>query len=227
METVIGNDRVEWLTSATPVPYGDAVAAMERRVAEISADRAAQAVWLLEHPSLYTAGTSARAEDLLDDGRFPVFASGRGGQYTYHGPGQRVAYVMLDLKRRGSDVRAFVGHLEEWLIDTLARFAVTGERRQGRVGIWVVRAGKPTREDKIAAIGLRIRHWVSFHGVSINVAPDLEHFAGIVPCGVAEHGVTSLSDLDCTATLADVDEALKETFAAVFGLSIHEVGAWR
>lgn len=227
METVIGNDRVEWLTSATPVPYGDAVAAMERRVAEISADRAAQAVWLLEHPSLYTAGTSARAEDLLDAGRFPVFASGRGGQYTYHGPGQRVAYVMLDLKRRGSDVRAFVGHLEEWLIDTLARFAVTGERRQGRVGIWVVRAGKPTREDKIAAIGLRIRHWVSFHGVSINVAPDLEHFAGIVPCGVAEHGVTSLSDLDCTATLADVDEALKETFAAVFGLSIHEVGAWR
>ena len=219
METVIGDDRVEWLTSAAPVPYGDAVAAMERRVAEIHAGLAPQAVWLLEHPPLYTAGTSARAEDLLDPGRFPIFASGRGGQYTYHGPGQRVAYVMLDLKRRGSDVRAFVGHLEDWLIATLARLKVKGERRQGRVGIWVVRGGAAAREDKIAAIGLRIRHWVSFHGVSINVAPDLDHFAGIVPCGVSEHGVTSLRDLGSAATLADVDAVLRETFATVFGLS--------
>ena len=219
---MISDDRIEWLTSATPVPYDAAVAAMERRVAEIHAGQAAQAVWLLEHPSLYTAGTSARAEDLLDAGRFPVFASDRGGQYTYHGPGQRVAYVMLDLKRRGSDVRAFVGHLEDWLIATLARFAVTGKRRQGRVGIWVARTGDPGREEKVAAIGLRIRHWVSFHGVSINVAPDLEHFAGIVPCGVAEHGVTSLRDLGCAATMANVDGALKETFVAVFGLTPEE-----
>jgi lipoyl(octanoyl) transferase len=176
-------------------------------------------VWLLEHPPLYTAGTSARPEDLLDPGRFPVFASGRGGQYTYHGPGQRVAYVMIDLKRRGSDVRAFVVQLEDWLIATLARFSVTGERRAGRVGIWVARGGKAAREDKVAAIGLRIRHWISYHGVSINVAPALDHFAGIVPCGVAEHGVTSLRDLGRAATLADVDRALKETFEAVFGLT--------
>jgi lipoyl(octanoyl) transferase len=219
METVIDDDRIDWLTSAAPVPYGDAVAAMEHRVAEIRAGRAAQAVWLLEHPPLYTAGTSARPEDLLDPGRFPVFPSGRGGQYTYHGPGQRVAYVMLDLKRRGSDVRAFVVQLEDWLIATLAHFAVTGERRAGRVGIWVARGGKPAHEDKIAAIGLRIRHWISFHGISINVAPDLEHFAGIVPCGVAEHGVTSLSDLGAAASLSDVDRTLKETFTAVFGIT--------
>ena len=221
VETVIGDDRVYWLTSAAPVPYDDAVAAMERRVAEIRSGRAPEAVWLVEHPPLYTAGTSARAEDLLDPGRFPVFASGRGGQYTYHGPGQRVAYVMLDLGRRGADLRAFVGHLEDWLIATLARFKVKGERRAGRVGIWVARGGggEEARDHKIAAIGLRIRHWISFHGVSINVEPDLEHFAGIVPCGVSRHGVTSLSDLGAAATLAEVDAALKDTFEAVFGLS--------
>ena len=193
---------------------------MERRVAEIRTAEAPEMVWLLEHPPLYTAGTSARPQDLLDPGRFPVFKTGRGGQYTYHGPGQRVAYVMLDLKRRGGDVRAFVGDLEDWIIRTLARFNVTGERRDGRVGIWVARGGKGmggSREDKIAAIGVRVRRWVSYHGIAINVEPNLDHFAGIVPCGIREHGVTSLADLGLPVTMADVDVALRSAFDEVFG----------
>jgi lipoyl(octanoyl) transferase len=201
-----------WKVSSTPIDYGAAVAFMEQRVAEISRGRAQEIVWLLEHPPIYTAGTSAKDADLLD-ARFPVFKTGRGGQFTYHGPGQRVGYVMLDLKRRRADVRAFVYGLEQWLITTLAAFDVMGERRNGRVGIWVTRGN---REDKIAAIGVRVRRWVTYHGVSLNVSPDLSHFSGIVPCGVREHGVTSLADLGVHATLADVDVALKEAFARVF-----------
>ena len=206
---------MDWLISDERIGYDAAVAAMERRVAAIRAGTADEMVWLLEHPPIYTAGTSARPEDLLAPGRFPVHASGRGGQYTYHGPGQRVAYVMLDLKRHGGDVRRYVTDLEEWLIRTLARFNIAGERRAGRVGIWVARGGG--REDKIAAIGVRVRHWVSFHGVALNVDPALEHFSGIVPCGLSAHGVTSLWDLGHTATLAEVDSALMATFADVFG----------
>jgi lipoyl(octanoyl) transferase len=196
---------------------------MEARVADIRAGRAPELVWLLEHPPLYTAGTSSRDIDLLQPARFPVHVAGRGGQYTYHGPGQRVAYVMLDLRRRRQDVRRFVSDLEEWTIRTLARFNVAAERRAGRVGVWVGRPDKPAlpdgspSEDKIAAIGVRIRHWVSFHGISINVEPDLSHYAGIVPCGIAEHGVTSLVDLGLPVTLADLDMALAETFVDVFG----------
>ena len=185
---------------------------------ELREGRAPELVWLLEHPPLYTAGTSAEERDLVDPERFPVFQTGRGGQYTYHGPGQRVAYVMLDLKRRKPDVREFVGDLEKWLIATLAEFNVTGELREGRVGVWVRRPEKGfNAEDKIAAIGVRIRKWVTFHGVSLNVDPDLDHFTGIVPCGISQHGVTSLADLGITATMADVDIALKRTFAEVFG----------
>lgn len=206
---------VDWVTAAAPVAYPDAVAFMEARVAAIRAGEAGEMIWLLEHPPLYTAGTSARPEDLLDAGRFPVFASGRGGQYTYHGPGQRVAYAMLDLRRRGQDIRRFVRDLEEWLITTLARFGVRGERREGRVGIWVAGAGG--REDKIAAIGVRVRHWVSFHGVALNVDPDLSHYAGIVPCGISEHGVTSLARLGRRVAMAEVDAALKAAFVEVFG----------
>ena len=191
---------------------------MEERVAAIAEGRAPELVWLLEHPPLYTAGTSAEERDLVDPERFPVFQTGRGGQYTYHGPGQRVAYVMLDLKRRKPDVREFVGDLEKWLIATLAEFNVTGELREGRVGVWVRRPEKGfNAEDKIAAIGVRIRKWVTFHGVSLNVDPDLDHFTGIVPCGISQHGVTSLADLGITATMADVDIALKRNFAEVFG----------
>jgi lipoyl(octanoyl) transferase len=191
---------------------------MEERVAAIAEGRARELVWLLEHPPLYTAGTSAEERDLIDPKRFPVFRTGRGGQYTYHGPGQRVAYVMLDLKRRKPDVRAFVEDLERWLIATLAEFNVTGELREGRVGVWVKRPDRSlTAEDKIAAIGVRIRKWVTFHGVSLNVEPDLDHFTGIVPCGISQHGVTSLADLGLTATMSDVDVALKRTFADVFG----------
>jgi lipoyl(octanoyl) transferase len=210
---------IEWRISDRIVDYADAVAAMDARVAAIRAGTQPEMVWLLEHPPLYTAGTSAQPRDLLDHDRFPVHQSGRGGQYTYHGPGQRVAYVMLDLKRRGADVRGYVHDLEEWLIRTLARFAVRAERRPGRVGIWVQRPamGGGTREDKIAAIGVRVRHWVTFHGVALNVEPDLSHFAGIVPCGIAEHGVTSLWDLGLTPTLEDVDAALMATFPEVFG----------
>jgi lipoyl(octanoyl) transferase len=195
---------------------------MEARVADIRAGRARELVWLLEHPPLYTAGTSAREKDLLEPMRFPVHVAGRGGQYTYHGPGQRVVYVMLDLRARRADVRRFVSDLEDWTIRTLARFAVTAERRPGRVGVWVTRPDKPPlpdgspREDKIAAIGVRIRHWVSFHGLAINVEPDLSHYAGIVPCGIAEHGVTSLVDLGLPVTMGDVDAALATTFAEVF-----------
>jgi lipoyl(octanoyl) transferase len=204
---------IDWRIGDAPVSYPAAVAFMEARAAAIRQGEAPETVWLLEHPPLYTAGTSADAADLLDAQRFPVYMSGRGGQYTYHGPGQRVAYVMLDLNRRGRDVRVYVHSLEEWLIRTLARFGVTGERRDGRVGIWVAHDGV---EDKIAAIGVRIRRWVTFHGVALNVAPDLSHFAGIVPCGIAAHGVTSLAALGVAATMAEVDAALKRTFDEIF-----------
>jgi lipoyl(octanoyl) transferase len=203
----------EWIVNPGLLGYPDAVAFMEDRAAEIADGIANELVWLVEHPPIYTAGTSAKDSDLLDT-RFPVFVTGRGGQYTYHGPGQRVGYVMLDLARRKKDVRAFVHNLEEWLIQTLASFNVKGERREGRVGIWVARG---TREDKIAAIGVRVRRWVTFHGVSINVDPDLSHFDGIVPCGVREHGVTSLADLGLPVTMADVDVAMKAAFHRTFG----------
>ena len=214
-----GGGAVEWLISDAPVPYLEAVAAMEARVAAIAADQASELVWLLEHPALYTSGTSGREADLLDP-RFPLFATGRGGQLTYHGPGQRVAYVMLDLKRRRPDVRAYVAGLEEWIIRTLAAFNVRGERREDRVGVWVRRPDKgPGHEDKIAAIGVRLRRWVSFHGIAINVEPDLTHFEAIVPCGVVDprYGVTSLADLGHLATMADVDLALRQAFGEVFG----------
>ena len=215
---------VEWRIEGEPVDYPAAVAFMERRVADIRAGRAPEMVWLLEHPPLYTAGTSAKECDLLDPGRFPVYRSGRGGQFTYHGPGQRVAYVMLDLKTRGGDVRRFVRDLEAWIIATLARFNVRGERRDGRVGIWIDRTAETGREDKIAAIGVRLRHWVSYHGIAINLEPDLSHFDGIVPCGVTEHGVTSLVDLGLPVTLPDLDVALKLAFAEVFGEVFDEPG---
>ena len=210
---------IEWLTSEAPVPYPEALAFMETRAAAIAEGTARQAVWLLEHPPLYTAGTSARPDDLLEPGRFPVFAAGRGGQYTYHGPGQRVAYVMLDLRNRGEDVRRYVRDLEEWIIRTLARFNLKGERREGRVGIWVAHDG---REDKIAAIGVRVRRWVTFHGISINVDPDLSHFSGIVPCGIQESaaaplGVTSLAALGYIVSMPEFDMALRGAFAEVFG----------
>jgi lipoyl(octanoyl) transferase len=203
----------EWLIGEGLQPYPEAVAFMEERAHAIAEGRARELVWLIEHPPLYTAGTSAKPEDLID-ARFPVHATGRGGQYTYHGPGQRVGYVMLDLKARGGDVRGFVRDLEEWLIRTLASFNVKGERREGRVGIWVVNG---SREDKIAAIGVRVRRWVTFHGVSLNVDPALEHFSGIVPCGIREHGVTSLVALGLPVSMADVDVALKAAFDEVFG----------
>jgi lipoyl(octanoyl) transferase len=191
---------------------------MDAEVAAIARGEAEELVWLLEHPPLYTAGTSARDSDLIEPDRFPVYRSGRGGQYTYHGPDQRVAYVMLDLKRRGEDIRAFVAALEDWLIATLAEFNVRGERREDRVGVWVRRPEKgPGVEDKIAAIGIRVRHWVSFHGISLNVDPNLSHFSGIVPCGVQEHGVTSLVDLGLPVTMEDADIALKKAFTKVFG----------
>ena len=211
---------LEWRISDTLVAYPDALAFMEQRAADIRARTAAECVWLLEHPPLYTAGTSAADDELLDGGRFPVYQTGRGGRYTYHGPGQRVAYVMLDLKKRGSDVRCYVHDLEEWVIRALMGFNIIGERRDGRVGIWV-RNGAPSnpasREDKIAAIGVRIRRWVSFHGIAINVEPDLEHFSGIIPCGIGEHGVTSLWDQGVTATMNDVDLQLRQSFRDVFG----------
>jgi lipoyl(octanoyl) transferase len=203
----------EWRVAGGLTPYLDAVAFMETRAASVADAKAPELAWLVEHPPIYTAGTSAKAADLLD-ARFPVFKTGRGGQYTYHGPGQRVGYVMLNLKRRKADVRAYVHDLEEWLIGALAQFDIKGARRDGRVGIWVARG---EREDKIAAIGVRVRRWVTFHGVSINVDPDLTHFSGIVPCGVSDHGVTSLQDLGLPVTMADVDVALKKSFAKVFG----------
>jgi len=210
---------VEWRISDSAVDYPDAVAAMEARAAAIAAREAPELVWLLEHPPLYTSGTSGKAGDLLDP-RFPLFSTGRGGQLTYHGPGQRVAYVMLDLKRRRPDVRAFVAALEDWIIRTLATFNVRGERREDRVGVWVKRPDKgPGFEDKIAAIGVRLRRWVSFHGIAINVEPDLSHFSAIVPCGVADprYGVTSLVDLGHPVTMPDVDVALRRAFEEVFG----------
>jgi lipoyl(octanoyl) transferase len=214
-----GGAAVEWLLSDAPVAYPAALATMEARVAAIAANRSPEMVWLLEHPPLYTSGTSGKAGDLRDP-RFPMFATGRGGQLTYHGPGQRVAYVMLDLKRRRPDVRAYVAGLEEWIIRTLAAFGVHGERREDRVGVWVSRPDKGVgREDKIAAIGVRLRHWVSFHGISINVNPDLEHFEAIVPCGVADprFGVTSLADLGHFVPMREMDVALRQAFGEVFG----------
>ena len=213
---------MEWRNSDGLTAYPDAVAEMERRVGEISSGTAAEQIWLLEHPPLYTAGTSAQADDLLDATRFPVFESRRGGEYTYHGPGQRVAYVMVDLNRRGRDIRQFVWKLEEWVIAALAEFSVRGERREGRVGVWVVRPDKPPladgspAEDKIAAIGVRIRRWVTFHGISLNVEPDLSHYDGIVPCGQVGYGVTSLVDLGLPVTMSDADLALKAAWQKVF-----------
>ena len=207
---------VEWCVTEGLTPYPDAVALMEARAADIADGRKGELVWLVQHPPIYTAGTSAKPGDLLD-ARFPVFETGRGGQFTYHGPGQRVGYVMLNLRDRGTDVRAFVHALEEWLIRTLAEFGVIGERREGRVGIWVARG---IQEDKIAAIGVRLRRWVSYHGVSLNVDPDLSHFEGIVPCGVREHGVTSLADLGLKVSMSDVDDAMRRTFVEIFGGSL-------
>ncbi|HEY2069169.1 MAG TPA: lipoyl(octanoyl) transferase LipB [Rhizomicrobium sp.] len=203
----------DWVVRDGLLPYPEAVAFMETRATAVAEGRANEMAWLVEHPPIYTAGTSAKEADLLD-ARFPIFQTGRGGQFTYHGPGQRVGYVMLDLKRRKADVRGYVRDLEEWLIRALARFNVKGERREGRVGIWVARG---SREDKIAAIGVRVRKWVTFHGVSFNVDPDLSHFDGIVPCGIQGHGVTSLRDLGILVSIADVDVALKSAFEEVFG----------
>jgi lipoyl(octanoyl) transferase len=209
---------VGWRVSDEPVAYPEALAFMEARAKAISDGEAGELIWLLEHPPLYTAGTSAKSVDLVAPDRFPVYAAGRGGQYTYHGPGQRVAYVMLDVRRRGADVRAFVHDLEAWLIDTLAAFDVVGETRSDRVGVWVRRPERGAGvEDKIAAIGIRLRRWISFHGISLNVAPDLEHFSGIVPCGVSAHGVTSLADLGIGAGMSDVDRALRAAFEQRFG----------
>ncbi len=206
---------VEWRISDRPVPYPDAIATMESRVGAIRAGEAGELCWLLEHPPLYTAGTSARTSDLLIPDRFPVFQTGRGGQFTYHGPGQRVGYVMLDLQRRGPDLRAYIWHLEEWLIRTLARFNVRGERRDDRIGIWVV---KPNgQEAKIGAIGVRVRRWVTYHGIALNLDPDLEHFSAIVPCGIKGFGVTSLADLGLTSSAPELDAVLQETFDEVFG----------
>ena len=206
-------DMVEITHLTGLAPYAETLAAMEARAEAIARGEASEALWFLEHPPLYTAGTSAQPQDLVDPSRFPVFPAGRGGQYTYHGPGQRVVYVMLDLGARGRDVRRFVCALENWVIGTLDHFNIKGERRAGRVGVWVARPG---REDKIAAIGIRLRRWVSFHGISINVEPDLSHFSGIVPCGISEHGVTSLVDLGLPVTMADLDAALLAEFPRHF-----------
>jgi len=214
-----GSPPAEWRVSESPVGYDDALAAMAARVAAIARGEARELIWLLEHPALYTAGTSARPEELIE-ARFPVHATGRGGQFTYHGPGQRVGYVMLDLKRRAPDVRRFVASLEEWIIRTLSTFGVRGEWREDRVGVWVRRPDKGEGcEDKIAAIGVRVQHWVTLHGFAINIAPDLSHFSGIVPCGVFEsrYGVTSLADLGCTASMGNVDNALRAEFSNLFG----------
>ena len=213
-----GAEPVTWRIAGAPVPYEEALAEMDRRAADIAAPGANELVWLLEHPPLYTAGTSAPSDELLAPNRFPVHQTGRGGRYTYHGPGQRVAYAMLDLTRRRRDVRAYVCALEQWIIDTLARFNVAGERRNGRVGVWVRRPVLgPGREDKIAALGVRVRRWVTLHGIAINVEPDLEHFSGIVPCGISGHGVTSLADLGLTVSMSEVDMALRASFEELFG----------
>lgn len=215
-------DEIEWITSEAPVGYPEAVAKMEAHVAAMADGSAAPRIWFLEHPALYTAGTTARAEDLLSPDRFPVHATRRGGEYTYHGPGQRIVYVLLPLDSYGHDVRGFVRRLEAWVIAALDRFGVKAERRDGRVGIWVQRPDKPRgsdgqpAEDKIAAIGLRVRRWISFHGLAINVEPDLDHYTGIVPCGISQHGVTSLVDLGHPVTMADLDVALRQTFEVAF-----------
>jgi len=208
----------EWRISDAPVPYPDALRLMRARASAIAAGQAGEAVWLLEHPPIYTAGTSAKPDDLLNAKRFPVYEAGRGGQFTYHGPGQRVGYAMLDLKKRGRDVRAFVHGLEGWVIDTLAAFNVVGQRRAGRIGVWVARPDRgPGSEDKIAAIGVRVSRWVSFHGISLNVSPTLSHYDGIVPCGITEHGVTSLEDLGQLVSMPEVDCAMKAAFEHWFG----------
>lgn len=218
----------QWVVAPGLTDYPLAVAAMERRAAEIRDGSAPELVWLVEHPPLYTAGTGARAEDLKDPARLPVFSTGRGGQFTYHGPGQRIAYVMLNIQQRfGSDVRAFVKALETWLITALAELGIEGETREGRVGVWVREPRIPGAENKIAALGIRIRHGISFHGVSLNVAPDLSHYAGIVPCGIAEHGVTSVRDLGNPASMQDVDRCLKRAFETVFGTTIEKEPANR
>jgi lipoyl(octanoyl) transferase len=210
--------QVQWQISDAEVPYPEALETMKTRAAAIAAGEAGEAIWLLEHPPLYTAGTSAQADDLLIPGRLPVYDAGRGGQYTYHGPGQRVAYVMLDLRERGRDVRCLVQGLEGWIIDTLAAFNIVGERRPGRIGVWIRRPDKgPGREDKIAAIGVRVSRWVTFHGISLNVSPDLSHYDGIVPCGIADQGVTSFEDLGYLVSMAEVDAALRAAFEARFG----------
>lgn len=209
---------VEWIVAPAEVPYPEALEAMKARAAAIAAGEASEAVWLLEHPPLYTAGTSAKADDLLAPDRFPVFDAGRGGQYTYHGPGQRVAYVMLDLRERGRDIRCLVQGLEGWVIDTLGAFNIKGERREGRIGVWVRRPDKGAfTEDKIAAIGVRVSKWVTFHGISLNVSPDLSHYEGIVPCGITDHGVTSFEDLGQLVSLPEVDSVLKSAFEGRFG----------
>ncbi|MEP3441175.1 MAG: lipoyl(octanoyl) transferase LipB [Sulfitobacter sp.] len=214
---------VEWIISPGLTGFRAAEQWMEARVADIIAGKASECIWLVEHPPLYTAGTSAKPEDLREPDRFDVFTTKRGGQYTYHGPGQRVAYVLLDVAARGRDIRLFVQQLEAWVIATLDQFNVTGEIREGRVGVWVARPDKPTThsgempEDKIAAIGIRLRKWISFHGISINVEPELTHFDGIVPCGISDHGVTSLVDLGLPVTMEDVDIALLQSFAKIFG----------
>ncbi|MBO3760496.1 lipoyl(octanoyl) transferase LipB [Ciceribacter sp. L1K22] len=228
MHASAGSPPVRWRISEGLVPYEAAIATMEAEVAAIADGKADELVWLLEHPPLYTAGTSADAKDLIDPDRFPVHATGRGGEYTYHGPGQRVAYVMLDLKRRRQDVRAYVAALEEVIIRTLDAMNVKGERREDRVGVWVRRPDKPplpdgaVTEDKIAALGIRLRRWVSFHGLSLNVDPDLSHFGGIVPCGISRYGVTSLVDLGLPVMMADVDIRLREAFEEVFGATANE-----
>ncbi len=208
------NNEIEWKISDQLVDYDEAIQFMENRVAAIRDGNEGELIWFLEHPPLYTSGTSANDRDLLAPKRFPVYDAGRGGQYTYHGPGQRVAYVMLDLTRRGKDVREYVANLERWVIETLAEFNVVGETRDGRIGVWVERGAG--REDKIAAIGVRIRKWVTFHGICINVEPELEHYSGIVPCGISQHGVTSLVDLGIPANMNDLDAALKRTWSRIF-----------
>lgn len=216
-----GSEPVEWVIADEPVGYEAAVAEMEARAALIADGVARERVWLVEHPALYTAGTSAKDEDLLTPERFPVHRTGRGGQFTYHGPGQRVAYVMLDLKRREPDLRRFVSALEAWLIGTLGAFNIRGERREERVGVWVRRPEKgENAEDKIAALGIRVRRWVSFHGISLNVEPELTHFDGIVPCGVSDQGVTSLVDLGLLVTMPEVDSALRAEFERIFGPTV-------
>ena len=215
MSAIFSNRPVEWKVSGAPVPYLDAMSWMENRVRSVIDGTASECVWCLEHPPLYTGGTSADISDLVDPDRFDVFKTGRGGQYTYHGPGQRVAYVMLDLRTRSRDIALFVRHLEQWIIDSLAEFGVKAERRCGRVGVWVSHADG--REDKIAAIGVRLKKWVSFHGIAINVDPDLSHYQGIVPCGIQEHGVTSLKALGTSVSMTELDQVLKTEFSKLFG----------